>query len=278
MNNDSLYGQGASLTKKSPVRPFWNRMSFTLLICMFMALCSVTTWGQDDNMVYDSSRVTVRSEQAPPPLPDYVQPPCPADGYIWTPGYWSWATGGYYWVPGIWVMPPAIGLLWTPGYWDFFGGFYRWHTGYWGLQVGYYGGINYGFGYFGTGFWGGRWEGDHFMYNTAVWRVNKNIHNTYVSRDGFKDNKVRTSFNGPGGIRYRANDDERGMMRQERTAPGRDQIEHERSMSNHQGQFYNDKVMPRVHSMSMPGGMRFDAQGRGMGMMRGGGGGGGRRR
>ena len=23
----------------------------------------------------------------PPPLPVYVQPPCPAEGYFWTPGY-----------------------------------------------------------------------------------------------------------------------------------------------------------------------------------------------
>ena len=26
---------------------------------------------------------------APPELPVYSQPPCPAPGYIWTPGYWS---------------------------------------------------------------------------------------------------------------------------------------------------------------------------------------------
>ena len=28
---------------------------------------------------------------APPVLPVYVQPPCPAAGYIWIPGYWAWA-------------------------------------------------------------------------------------------------------------------------------------------------------------------------------------------
>jgi len=36
-----------------------------------------------------------------------------------------------------------------------------------GGQVGYYGGINYGFGYFGTGFWGGYWRGGRFMYTGA---------------------------------------------------------------------------------------------------------------
>ena len=27
---------------------------------------------------------------APPVLPVYVQPVCPGDGYLWTPGYWAW--------------------------------------------------------------------------------------------------------------------------------------------------------------------------------------------
>ena len=30
---------------------------------------------------------------APPVLPVYVQPPCPAPGYLWTPGYWAWDDG-----------------------------------------------------------------------------------------------------------------------------------------------------------------------------------------
>ncbi len=96
---------------------------------------------------------------APPALPVYEQPPCPTEGYLWTPGYWGYGAGGYYWIPGVWVAPPHPGLLWTPGYWGFGGGFYRWHAGYWGPHVGFYGGINYGFGYGGVGFWGGRWEG-----------------------------------------------------------------------------------------------------------------------
>ncbi|MGB6871180.1 MAG: YXWGXW repeat-containing protein, partial [Acidobacteriaceae bacterium] len=51
---------------------------------------------------------------APPPLPVYEQPLCPAEGYLWTPGYWAWDPDyGYYWVPGVWVAPPEAGLLWT---------------------------------------------------------------------------------------------------------------------------------------------------------------------
>jgi len=45
-----------------------------------------------------------------------------------------------------------------------------------GPTVGFYGGINYGFGYFGNGFYGGRWEGGHFFYNTSVWHVGDGFH------------------------------------------------------------------------------------------------------
>ncbi len=62
-------------------------------------------------------------------------------------------------------------------------GLYIWHAGYWGPHVGYYGGVNYGFGYMGIGFVGGMWAGREFRYNTAVMHVNTTvIHNTYVDR------------------------------------------------------------------------------------------------
>ena len=98
----------------------------------------------------------------PPPIPVYSQPMCPGAGYMWTPGYWGWGDDGYYWIPGTWVEAPQPGFLWTPGYWGFEGGSYLFHAGYWGPHVGFYGGINYGFGYFGVGFYGGYWNGGHF--------------------------------------------------------------------------------------------------------------------
>ena len=107
---------------------------------------------------------------APPELPAYEQPMCPGDGYIWTPGYWAW-DNEYYWVPGTWVMPPEAGFLWTPGYWGWGGSGFFFNEGYWGLSVGFYGGIDYGFGYFGNGYEGGRWNNGHFFYNTAYNRV-----------------------------------------------------------------------------------------------------------
>ena len=90
--------------------------------------------------------VAVSIHVGPPALPVYEQPALPAAGYIWTPGYWAYGDAGYFWVPGVWVQPPSAGLLWTPGYWGFEGGVYGWHAGYWGPHVGFYGGVNYGFG------------------------------------------------------------------------------------------------------------------------------------
>ena len=121
---------------------------------------------------------------APPVLPVYEQPPCPEPGLIWIPGYWAYDEDGYYWVPGTWVPAPFEGALWTPPYWGWDGGLYVFHPGYWGTHVGYYGGVNYGFGYMGVGFVGGRWRGHDFIYNTAVMRVDeRRVRNVYVDRD-----------------------------------------------------------------------------------------------
>ncbi len=141
-----------------------------------------------------------QAAEAPPPLPEYEQPICPGDGYLWTPGYWRWYAGGYYWVPGTWVEPPRVGVLWTPPYWGFAGGLYVFHAGYWGPHVGFYGGVHYGFGYGGVGFVGGHWAGGSFAYNTAVMHVNTTvIHNTYNTT--VVNNVVvnRVSYNGGAG-------------------------------------------------------------------------------
>ncbi|MGH7106018.1 MAG: hypothetical protein ACREFT_05885 [Acetobacteraceae bacterium] len=142
---------------------------------------------------------------APPPLPVYVQPPCPEAGYIWTPGYWAWDDGAYYWVPGTWVLPPEVGLLWTPGYWGWSGGAYDWHGGYWGPHVGFYGGVRYGFGYDGDGFAGGYWRGSQFFYNRAVWHVGPTfVTNVYYRPVVYHRTYQHVSFNGgPGGVAMR---------------------------------------------------------------------------
>ena len=159
---------------------------------------------------------------APPAIPVYTQPYCPAPGYIWTPGYWAYADFGYYWVPGVWVLPPSIGLLWTPGYWGYNGGRYAFNQGYWGPTVGFYGGINYGYGYGGSGYYGGQWAGNTFRYNTAVTRVNTTvIHNTYVNREVVNSNTTgsRASFNGPGGVKAKPTQREQAAARAEHIPP-----------------------------------------------------------
>ena len=142
---------------------------------------------------------------APPELPLYSQPPCPATGYIWTPGYWAYSDDDedYYWVPGTWVLAPSPGLLWTPGYWAVVEDAYEWHEGYWAPHVGFYGGINYGFGYFGAGFAGGYWRDRDFYYNRAVVNVtNVNVTNVYYSNEfNDHDRGRRVSFNGGEGVR-----------------------------------------------------------------------------
>jgi len=156
-----------------------------------------------------SLSVGISIRTAPPALPVYTQPPCPVDGYLWTPGYWAYdEVDGYYWVPGVWIRPAQPGYLWTPGYWGFVGGVYGWHGGYWGAHIGFYGGVNYGDGYGGSGFVGGEWHGGYFRYNTAVVNVNTTVvHNTYINRTVINTTVVnRASFNGGGGIQAGLND------------------------------------------------------------------------
>jgi hypothetical protein len=140
---------------------------------------------------------------APPELPQYDQPPCPGANFIWMPGYWAWGPYGYYWVPGTWVLAPEVGFYWTPGYWGWDNDYdaYVWNPGYWAPQVGFYGGIDYGYGYYGDGYVGGQWNGDGFAYNTAVTNVNITIvHNVYVNRtvviNNYERPYHRISFNG----------------------------------------------------------------------------------
>ncbi len=158
---------------------------------------------------------------APPPIPVYAQPLCPASGYIWVPGYWAYGDFGYYWVPGAWVFPPQVGLLWTPGYWGYSGSSYVFNEGYWGPSVGFYGGINYGYGYYGSGYYGGQWVGSTFRYNMAVSRVNTNlIHNTYVNREVVRNaTGTRASFNGPGGVQAKPTAREEAAAKAAHVAP-----------------------------------------------------------
>jgi hypothetical protein len=195
-------------------------------ICYIVFACLL---GMTPSLSFAFVSITI----APPALVSYDQPPCPQDGYLWTPGYWASADDGYYWVPGAWVEPPEVSYLWTPGYWGYGSNAYFWHAGYWGPQVGFYGGINYGYGYGGSGFYGGRWQGNAFQYNTAVWRVNPEaVHNTYVDQSVVNSGPIGSngaSYNGPGGIQARPTAEQQAATNGQHVQATSAQLQHEQT-------------------------------------------------
>lgn len=198
----------------------------------------------------------------PPALPVYEQPLCPAEGYIWTPGYWAWDpdAGQYYWVPGTWVLAPQPGYLWTPPWWGWGPGGFLFHAGFWGIHVGFYGGINYGFGYFGNGFEGGRWQDGHFFYNRSVNNINvTNIHNVYnttVINNNVTVNRV--SYNGgPGGLTARPTAAEQAVEREQHIPPVAAQNQHvEAARSNPEMRESANHGKPPIAATAKPGEFR----------------------
>src|SRR5581483_8686957 len=144
-----------------------------------------------------SSAQTVSITIGPPELPVYEQPALPDQGYLWAPGYWAYGDDGYYWVPGTWVQAPEQGLLWTPGYWSWDNDGYVWNPGYWDTQVGYYGAINYGYGYNGHGYEGGYWNHGALYYNRSVNNISTttNVTNVY-NKTVINNTTTNVSYNG----------------------------------------------------------------------------------
>ena len=193
----------------------------------------------------------------PPALPVYEQPICPGEGYMWTPGYWAWSDDdGYYWVPGTWVEAPEAGLLWTPGYWGWNDGAYLWNTGYWGPQIGFYGGINYGYGYGGNGFYGGEWRSGHFFYNTAVMHVDTvHITNVYVNRTVIVNNNTHVAFNGgQGGVSARPTPQQETYAHETHHPPVAAQTQQEHAASQNRALFAStNHGRPAVAATARPG-------------------------
>ena len=192
----------------------------------------------------------------PPALPVYVQPVCPAPGYIWTPGYWAYGPAGYFWVPGTWVVAPTPGLLWTPGYWGWSGGAFVWNAGYWGPHIGFYGGINYGFGYGGAGYEGGYWQGGQFMYNRSVTNVSNttvtNVYNKTVINNTTVNN---VSYNGgTGGVTTQPTAEEKVAASETHTQPTAEQVQHVTSASNNHALLASvNHGAPAVAATAKPG-------------------------
>ncbi|AFL88571.1 hypothetical protein Terro_2674 [Terriglobus roseus DSM 18391] len=237
------------------------QLTFAATLPLIAAVASIAP----PSAAAQSFSIGIAIHTAPPALPVYVQPPCPTPGYLWTPGYWAYGPAGYYWVPGVWVAPPQVGYLWTPGYWGFASGAYGWHPGYWGPHVGFYGGVNYGFGYTGVGFGGGVWAGNTFRYNTAVMNVNTTvIHNTYVDRTVIVNNNInRVSFNGPGGIAARPTPQQMAFAHEQHVGATVNQQMHQTNFAQDRGSLASvNGGRPQTLAMNQVNGRRFDQQGR----------------
>ncbi len=202
------------------------------------------------------AQIAISVRIGPPALPVYEQPLCPGPGYLWTPGYWAWSDDdGYYWVPGTWVVAP-VGLLWTPGYWGWNDGAYLWNAGYWGPHVGFYGGINYGYGYGGNGFYGGEWRGGNYYYNTAVTRVdNVHITNVYVNRTVIVNNESHVAFNGgQGGVMARPTAQQEAFAREPHREAIPAQVQQRDAASHNRALFARENNgRPAVAATAKPG-------------------------
>ncbi|ACO31349.1 MULTISPECIES: YXWGXW repeat-containing protein [Acidobacterium] len=206
----------------------------------------------------------VYASEPPPQLPEYTQPACPGDNYIWTPGYWAWGPYGYYWVPGAWVLAPYYGALWTPGYWIFALNRYEWHHGYWGPHVGFYGGINYGHGYWGNGYEGGYWRQQNFYYNRSVTNVNITVvRNYYNYRVENHYNQTRIAYNGGrGGLNFRPTPEELAARRESHYGPlpaQRQFIEAARNNRNQYTRFNHGRPATIVEHRAFNGGRKAPA-------------------
>lgn len=201
-------------------------MRFTrVLIPALLALAIVVPSASAPS--YAAVSIGISVGFAPPPLPVYDQPVIPGPGYIWMPGYWAYGPYGYYWVPGTWVLPPGVGLLWTPPWWDWNGSVYVFRPGYWGPRVGYYGGVNYGFGYFGSGYEGGYWDHNRFFYNREVNNFGDRHVPWVYSRPVHRGEDLRVPFHGGvGGMPGQPNAHERDATRDRHWQPTGPQTQH----------------------------------------------------
>jgi hypothetical protein len=112
--------------------------------------------------------------------------------------------------------------------------------------VGYYGGIDYGYGYIGIGYFGGYWSGNNFYYNRSVTRVGGGIRNVYDRPVVYNNThygaapRNRVSYNGGrGGINVQPRPAEIAAGRERHVAALPAQRQVRTSAAQNRGQFYN---------------------------------------
>ena len=120
--------------------------------------------------------------------------------------------------------------------------------------MGFYGGINYGFGYGGGGYEGGRWEGGHFSYNTYVNNVNTTIiHNTYNTRVTYVS-ETHVSYNGgTGGVEAHPTPRQESYASQPHAGPVAAQTQHvQEARSNPELRATTNHGRPRIAATAKP--------------------------
>jgi len=220
-------------------------------LCLALALAAWALPGAATAQI-----ACIGNEYPPPELPVYDQPPIPEPGFIWAPGYWACGPYGYFWVPGTWVLPPDVGLLWTPGYWAWGDGFYLWIAGYWALQIGFYGGIDYGYGYTGFGYEGGYWDNGVFAYNRTVNNFGRvRITHVYERDVIVAPGATRVSFNGgSGGTKARPTPEQEAAAHEPHVAASPAQLKHERTASEDKSLLASENHgRPSIAATAKPG-------------------------
>ena len=234
----------------------------TLLKCATLLLLSLCFLAPAPS----SAQVAVSVRIGPPVLPVYTQPPCPEDGYIWTPGYWAYGADGYYWVPGVWVAPPRVGVCGRPATGVLTAGSTRGIRDIGDLTsvstaaLTTASAIPASASSAGTG-----WAA--LAYNTAVVNVNRTVvRNVYVNRTVINNTTVinnRASFNGEGGVMARPTTREESFEHERHFEPTSNQFSHEHAAAHDRNQFASaNHGRPTTAAMDSVNGRRFNQQGR----------------
>ena len=130
------------------------------------------------------------------------------------------------------------------------------NAGYWGPHIGFYGGVNYGFGYGGVGYEGGYWNHGVFAYNRSVNNIS-NVHVTNVYNKTVINNVTvnRTSFNGgTGGIQAQPTAQEQAAERENHVQPTAAQVQHvNQAQSNPQLRASENGGKPAIAATARPG-------------------------
>jgi hypothetical protein len=123
-----------------------------------------------------------------------------------------------------------------------------------GDHIGFYGGVNYGYGYGGAGYEGGYWNNGVFAYNRTVNNFG-GVHITNVYNKTVNANAPRTSFNGgAGGTTVQPTHEEEAFAHEQHVPPTAGQVQHEKTASTDKSLLASvNHGRPAIAATSKPG-------------------------